>query len=231
MFVKYWKELASLLFFGILSIVILLVGGEFLSDAYVPIVVSVFFTGAMLSWIKLKVKYTADRDTEQLMQKIGQQPTKEQLEGQEKWAGKLELKDKTLIFSCEGAQDLKIVLSDVKVIGEYTTIADPIMVDWLDWYLVIVCKNNEIRWVPTYAVGVQETLAQLSEIFGYEVVTRLHGNLEFDSNVIYPQSMNGEKLFHVEGLETKGLWRKLKSAIGLGTVTITLREEIIELEG
>lgn len=96
--------------------------------------------------------------------------------------------------------------------------------------MIVVKKDNEVIYLPAYAVGLQETLKQLSEILNHEIVPKLFASIKFDSNVIYPKSIDGKKLFQFQGLNPKGIWEKVKVNLGFSPITPILRNEIIELK-
>ena len=202
---------------------ILLMGEKYFGKDYSPFLFSMFFTGTIASGIWLRAKIASDK----IMETIKREPTDKELKEREKWAGKLEIENQKLVFKYGENQQIKIKISDIKVIGEFTTDADPIATDW---YLIIVRRDNEIIYLPAYAVGLQETLQHLSEIYNHEIVPKLFASIKFDSNVIYPKSIDGKKLFDLKGLNPKGIWERIKVNMGLSPITPILRKEIIELE-
>jgi hypothetical protein len=224
---KHWKEILIFSFSLGITIMLLLTGEKYFGKDYTPIVFSIFFMGTIASGIWLKTKLDFEIDFDKIMTDIKREPTEKELEEREKWAGKLEIENQDLVFKHGGDQQVKIEISDIKIIGEFTTDADPIATDW---YLIIVKKNNEVIYLPAYAVGLQETLKQLSDIFNHEIVPKLFASVKFDSNVIYPKSIDGKKLFQFEGLNPKGIWEKIKVNLGFSPITPILRNEIIELK-
>lgn len=221
MIAKYWKDLLTIVFTLGMSMVIYSTGEVYFGKDYTPIIFSIFATGVLLSVMWLFIKVLGDRSLE----KIKREPTEKELEERENWAGKLEIEKQDLVFKYGESQQLKILISDIKVIGEFTTEPDSIATDW---YLVIVQKDNEVIYLPAYAVGLQETLNQLSEIFNYKIVPKLFASVKFDSNVIFPESIDGEKLFHLRNLKPKGVLEKIKVNLGFSPITPILRNEIIE---
>jgi len=205
----------------------LLKGEEFFGEDLSLIIFSILFTGTIASGIWLKTKITFDRDFEEMMTDIKRERTEKELKEQEKWAGKIEIENEKLVFKYGEEQRVTIQISDIKVIGELTTDADPIATDW---YLIIVRKNNEVIYFPAYAVGLHESLEQLSKKLNHDIVPKLFASINFDSNVIFSKSIDGEKLFQLEGLNPKGIWGKIKLNLGFSPITPVLRSEIIELK-
>ncbi len=175
----------------------------------------------------LWINFWGDRELRKIIKNEDQEPTKDELKEIEKWTGRLEIVDKDLIFHYGEEQKIKIEISDIKVIGEFTTEADLIATDW---YLILVKKNNEVVYLPAYAVGFQETLNQLSKILNYEIAPRLFASVKFDSNIIYPKSVDGEKLFNLKGVNSNSVWEKIKVNMGFSSITPILRNEIIQLK-
>jgi len=208
------------------SIVILAMGKKQIGVDYSSILFSIFCTATIISGIWLCMKISIDRDLEKIIENAKREPTEKELKEREKWSGKLEMKNQELVFEYGDEQQINIEISDIKVIGEFTTDADPIATDW---YLIIVRKNNEVIYLPAYAVGLQETLKQLSQRLNYEIVPKLFASVKFDSNVIYPKSIDGKNLFHLKGLNPTGMWEKLKVNWGFSPITPILRNEIMEL--
>lgn len=191
------------------------------------LIFTLFFTGGVLLFIVVNSHFRMKKDLEKLKEKAKRKPTKRELEEREKWAGKLKVETDALIFEHGEELKVKVKISDIKVIGEFTTEADPVATDW---YLIIVKNDNEVIYLPAYAVGLQESLTELSKILNYEIVPKLFASVKFDSNVIYPESIDGNKLFHLKGLNPNGIWEKIKVRMGLSPITPILRSEIIELK-
>lgn len=226
MIAENWKQILAFVVSLFISLIILINGEEYLGRDYSPIMFSIFFAGAIVTGIWLGIKILADRNLEKILDKVKNQPAENELKEREKWAGRLEILNEELIFNYGEDQKIKIKISDLKVIGEFTTEADPIATDW---FLVIVKKNNEVLYLPAYAVGLQDTLTQLSKTLNHEIVPKLFASVKFDSNVIYPKSIDGEKLFHLKGLNPKGIWEKIKVNMGFNPITLILRREIVDL--
>ncbi|MEM9820614.1 MAG: hypothetical protein AAF985_06060 [Bacteroidota bacterium] len=188
---------------------------------------ALIFTGGIMLFIVISSSFRAKQDVEKLKARSKRKPTQEELEERKKWAGHLEIKEQYLVFNYREDQQIKVEIKAIKAIGELTTDADPIAIDW---YLIIVKRDNEVIYFPAYAAGLQETLKQLSAILNHEIVPKLFASIKFDSNVIYPKSVDGQKLFQLEGLNPSGTWKKVKVGLGLTPITPILRNEIMELK-
>ena len=219
---KYWKGILA--FFISLSIAIFLLhnGEEYFDKEVLGIVFSVFATIALVLGIGLFVWIWADRSVEKRMKR---KLTEEELKEQEKWAGRLEVENKILSIYFGGNEKLDIKVSELKVIGEFTTDADPIATDW---YLILVKENNEVVYLPVYAVGFQEAIKKLSEVLGEEISPKLFSSIQFDSNILFPKNLKDKKLFDFEGINPSGIWDKIKLNLGFKSITPILRKEIIE---
>jgi len=221
---KYKKLILTFIVSLVISIILLKYGDIFLRKELIAYIFSIFSTITFSTGLFLAISIYGDHEFEKILQR---EPTEKELKQQEQWAGKLEIDDQDVVFKYGEDQQIKIAISNIKVIGELTTDANPIATDW---YLVIVKKNNEVIYLPVYAVGLHDILMQLSKILNHEIVPKLFASVIFDSNIIYPKSFDGKKLFHLEGLNPNGIWEKIKLKLGFSPITPILRNEIIELK-
>lgn len=226
MIAKNWKEILVFTVSLIISLMTLVNGEKFLGKDYSSIVFSIFLTVTIIFGVWILINISVDKDLEKIIE-TKRELTEEEIEEREKWAGKLEIINNEIVFNYNQKQLVNIKISDLKVIGEFTTNTDPIATDW---YLIIVKKNNEVIYIPTYAVGLEDTLKQLSKTLHHEIVPKLFSSINFDSNVIYPKSITGEKLFQLSSLNPNGFWKKIKVNMGFSPITPILRNEITELK-
>ena len=227
MVVKNWKRILLLTVLVIVSTIAYTKGGKYLEEDDKIIVSSLCFAGVILTGMRLWMDISMDTKMKKPMETETRELTEAEKKEMEKWAGKLEIENEEVIFSFGEEQIVKIRISDIKAIGEFTTAADPIAIDW---YLIIVNKDHDVIYIPVFAVGLQDVLEELSQNLNHEIVHKLFASIKFDSNVIYPKSVDGEKLFHLKGLNPDDIWGKLKLKIGFGSVTPILREEIVGLK-
>ncbi len=147
-----------------------------------------------------------------------------QKEDNDKWSGTIELEKDDIVFTSTGREIIRLSLLDIKVIGEMTTTADPVA---NDWYLVFVDKDNEQHFIPAYANNMKSFQEQLGVKLDTEIVGTLFASVDFDSNIIYPKELAGQKLLDFKDAEPKNIWEKIGKFLGLGKpITSDLTEEI-----
>jgi|GEM_PF-4815953 len=217
---KYWIGTSAFLTLAATSVFLLWSGDTVLGKEISSIVFSIVATGTtvlgigLYTWIRLDIN-------------LNEKPTEEQLKEQEKWAGRIEVVKEQIHFFYDDNEKLIINLSEIKVIGEMTTEADP---STIDWYLVLVKINNEAIYLPAYAVGFQEALNKISQILGEQIMPKLFSSIKFDSSVIFPKSLQNETLFYFEELTPAGFWNKIKLTLGYKPITPVLKDKIVEFE-
>lgn len=152
--------------------------------------------------------------------------TDTQKEDNDKWSGTVELDKEDIIFKSQGKELTRLSLTNVKVIGEMTTTAEPMT---NDWYLVFVDKNNEAHYIPTYANNMESLQKQLGNRLDAEIVGSLFSSIDFDSKIIYPKELAGQKLFEFKEATPINFWEKISKFLGMGkTITAELTEVVKE---
>lgn len=150
--------------------------------------------------------------------------TDKQKENNDRWSGTISLDNEHIVFKSEGKELIKLLLTNVKVIGEMTTVADPMA---NDWYFIFVDKNNQEHYVPAYANNMETFQKQISERLGIEIYGRLFSSIDFDSNILYPNELLGKKLFDIIETNPKNSWEKILKFLGLGNPkSVELTEEV-----
>ena len=219
---RYKKAILIFVMSLALAIFFLHEGNEHFSDRTSQIAFSIFATVSYTLGFGLAIWIYSDW---MLQNKMLNEPTKEDLKSQEEWAGKLDVDKMYLRFFYNNSENLKIKLSDIKAIGEFTTAAELITIDW---YLIIVKMNNELIYLPAYSVGFNEAIINLSEELGVEIEPKLFSSTNYDSNVLYPESLRNKKLFDFEGINPTNFIDRIKLKFGFKAIVPSLRKEIVE---
>lgn len=141
-------------------------------------------------------------------------------------SGRIWLADGLIHYESQDYGSWSLPVADLRVFGECTTDHGP-MID--DWFMVFV-TGSAIGWseASVYAQGVGEFRKQLAGVLG---VDSLHGELsastDFESRIIWPQSLRGQPLFRYSPIEVAG-WRHV---LGLGKLRIELSAEAKQCAG
>ena len=98
-----------------------------------------------------------------------------------------------------------------------------------DYFLCFATDANTWYEASFYAEGSQQFLKQLSTILECELVPKLVGSTDFDSNVMWPPSLAGVKMFSYKPVRPK---RWLGRLLGSWSNTQWFSEEVLaELQG
>lgn len=128
-------------------------------------------------------------------------------------SGKVYIKDGKIIWEYKSEVISEIAINEIKLIGEYTTAEGPV-VD--DWFIVFMTAKDEWNQISEYAIGVEELLQQLSNIFNTSIVGTLFASTTWNTNIIWPPEVKGEKMWHVSQRQKTTLSDKLKAFFGFG---------------
>ncbi len=118
-----------------------------------------------------------------------------------------------LIWEIQGERVGEIVLSDVRLIGEYTTAEGPVIDDW---FIVFYMSKKDCKQVSFYAKGREVMLQLLTEYLGTEIASRLTGSARWDTMLLWPPEVMGQAMWSVEDLAPETLGEKLKVFLGMG---------------
>ena len=117
--------------------------------------------------------------------------------------------DGTLItYTSQHYGSFSIPLSEVALIGEFTTDNGP-FID--DWFLVLVPRSGG-EWFETsiYAEGIESFLEQLSAALGSTIIGSLAASTDFASRIIWPMALAGRPLFTFSPVTDSGFLRRIK---------------------
>ena len=139
-------------------------------------------------------------------------------------SGTIELDDKFIIFKSQGAEIYKFLLGDIKIIGEMTTQADAFA---NDWNIIFIGKDGTQYYVPAYANNMDDFLKELGTKLNTTIIGSLSWSVDFNSNVIFPENLAGQKLLDFTDDEPKNIWEKFLKFMGFGKpITSDLTNEI-----
>lgn len=106
---------------------------------------------------------------------------------------------------CENNSELlKISINDLELIGEYTNEDGPYLNDW--FFVFIVAPKHEQYHVSMYSEGRDDFLSALSQHLNYQLETSLFNSAHLNSNIIWPECLEGKKLYRFEPVRSGSLW-------------------------
>jgi hypothetical protein len=123
-------------------------------------------------------------------------------------SGILRFDGSLITYTSQHYGSFSIPLSEIAVIGEFTTNNGP-FID--DWFLVFV-RHGGGEWFEAsiYAEGVESFWEQLSAALGSTMVGSLSASTEFASRIIWPIALAGRPLFRFSPVTDSGLLRRIK---------------------
>lgn len=126
----------------------------------------------------------------------------------------LQVKNSNLEYSGENGRVFwSLPIPSTALIAEYTTNEGP-MYD--NYFLVFVTVEKDTFYFHTasfYAAGRDETLAALKELLGSTFELELISSTEWDSRVIWPQEIAGNKYLQFKPVRTETMLQKVKEKL------------------
>ncbi len=145
---------------------------------------------------------------------------------QEEISGRTFIRDGHIVWETyKGEQLQTIPIKQIKLVGEYTTSEGP-FVD--DWFYVFVSGKGEIRRVSVYAIGAEEMLEELGKQLGAKVYGQLATSAVWNTNVLWPPHLMGQKLFETINPQPASFWENVKFKFGLRKSKIDLAGSVRE---
>ncbi len=139
-------------------------------------------------------------------------------------SGRVYINENNEIVWTLGADVLtKVKIDEVKVIGECTTANGPFTDDW--FYLYIV-GTNEIRQISAYAQGTEEVLKAIGEKLNTDLKPRLVASTKWETNILWPNNLIGQKVFKEISTEPTAFIEKVKNKLGLTDKEWDLTENV-----
>lgn len=143
-------------------------------------------------------------------------------------SGTISIDDRGVIFSSRGQEIFLITISSIEIIGEMTSQAGPVA---NDWYLIFVDKNKVAYYVPAYANNMSDFLKSLGSILNCQLVMKLFASTDFNSNIIFPLSLEGHQLLDFKQKKPKNFLEKIGTFLGLGaSIEPHITEEVKKIK-
>lgn len=141
----------------------------------------------------------------------------------------LQVKDSALeYFGGNGRVFWSLPIPSIALIAEYTTNEGP---QCDDYFLVFVTIEKDMFYFHTasfYADGRDEALAALKKLLGSTFDLELTGSIEWDSRVMWPQEIAGNKYFQFKPVRPETMLQKVKEKLLGPTLEYSIAKPIRE---
>ncbi len=123
-------------------------------------------------------------------------------------SGALRLDDSLITYTSQHYGSFSVALSEIAVIGEFTTDNGP-YID--DWFLVFVPRSGR-QWfeASVYAEGAEAFRDQLSAALGCSIWGSLFASTDFASRILWPGALADRPLFTFSPVTASSFLRRLK---------------------
>ena len=128
-------------------------------------------------------------------------------------SGRVYIDSGKIIWENQSERIGEIVISDIRLIGEYTTAEGPVLDDW---FIVFFMSKDDCRQVSAYAKGIMDVLDQVGKSVGGQVLPGLAASAEWATRLIWPQEVEGKPMWNMEELKPETFGEKVKAFLGLG---------------
>ena len=138
--------------------------------------------------------------------------------------GRVHLADDTIVYCSESYPSWKIGLNEIQVIGEFTNENGPYC---QDHFLAFVADVKSCHELPCGAHGFSAMKGQLERHLNGHLELQLIFTTTFESAVLWPFEMKGQRLFHFSRTNPPTMWAKLLGLVGIHDVAQEYDQEII----
>ena len=136
--------------------------------------------------------------------------------------GSISIVDGTLCYISDFYPHWKLPLSDIVVLGEYTTEDGP---HAADHFFVVLSQDQTVNECPVDATDFVETCQALSAHFHAEITVALRFETTFKSRVIWPCKVRNLVLY-ISQPDTDTPWKRILNLIGCGYIHLALEPKI-----
>jgi hypothetical protein len=126
--------------------------------------------------------------------------------------GFIRLEGDTIVYSVSEEDVWRLVVGELRVLGEYTNDHGP----WGDDYFFVFVTDHSAQWLEAsfYADGQREFIAALSARLGHALRPGLSNSTDLKSRILWPELLEGKELFDfVPEARAKNLVGKLRQGI------------------
>lgn len=126
----------------------------------------------------------------------------------------LQVKDSDLKYSGKNGRVFwSLPIPSIALIAEYTTNKGPQCDDYFLVFVTIEKDTFYFHAASFYAAGRDETLAALKKLLGSTFELELNGSTEWDSHVMWPQEIAGNKYFQFKPVRPETMLQTVKEKL------------------
>lgn len=151
-------------------------------------------------------------------------PSHTRTESGHDWA--IKPRDNAITITCQLTDSTYTIPIDrIVILGELTNEEGPMCPDY---FLVIVCSQDDWYRIPMNASGIEETLAWFREKLGPMGERLLYSCARLKSRALWPFEIAGTPVFRFVGLR-RTIWDRISQWMGLGVCESRVLESTLEL--
>lgn len=136
-------------------------------------------------------------------------------------AGRARIIDDRVVLEYLHDPKVEIPISNIKLIGEYTTENGP-QLD--DYFMVFYYSDNSYAVISMYAENLNEMIDELAVIMKTKLDSHLVNSTVWNSNILWPSKSKGERLWVVVKAKPKGIIESIKMLFGMEKLQVELTE-------
>jgi hypothetical protein len=125
--------------------------------------------------------------------------------------GHIELQNDKIVRTLNGQLMYEILVTDIKVIGEFTTASGPI---FDDWFLTLITANSCYE-IPMDVIGIDKLLSDLGQKLGTNLSYKFANSAYWKTRIMYPINSIEKNLYERVSQEPKTSWDRIMKIIGL----------------
>lgn len=135
--------------------------------------------------------------------------------------GHIELREDKVLRTLGGQTTFSIPVTEIKVIGEFTTNNGPYLDDW---FLTIITATDWYE-IPLDVIGTYQLLTDLGQKLGTAMSFQLTNSTEWKTRIMFPDNFKDKELYQIVSIAPMTILEKAKKIIGISK---TVREFSIE---
>ena len=144
---------------------------------------------------------------------------KQNANSQEHTYGKIYLDNNTIILERDNEEILRLAVTELKLIGEFTTANGPIDDDW---YIVFMTSEKNWYQIPEYTPGMLELLQELSGVLREDVMCSLFGSTSWATRILWPKAVEGAEIWDIEPVPASTFFQQVKRVFGMSHQSLIL---------
>jgi hypothetical protein len=125
--------------------------------------------------------------------------------------GHVELQDDKVVWTINGQPMYQIPVSDIKIIGEFTTSDGPFLDDW---FLTIITHDAWLE-IPMHVNGMGQCITDLEKKLKTSLNYQLANSASWKTRIMFPDGAKDQELYDIIDIGSKTFWNRVKKIFGL----------------